>query len=68
MFDNEVLLVRRYLDEVWLDRVIATMRRLIGELLHNNHATKMKLLVAEPISWGGSVSRLVCLVRDLMSD
>lgn len=55
-------------EEIWLDRVIVTIKRLIGELLHTNGATKKKPMVAEPVPWGGSVSRLVCLVRDLVLD
>lgn len=55
-------------EEVWLDRVIFTVRRLIGELLHNNGNTKTKTLAPETLPWGGSVSRLVYIVRDLMLD
>ena len=54
--------------ELWLGRVIVITRRLIGELLHNNGATKTKTITPETLPWGGSVSRLVCIVRDLMLD
>ncbi|KAJ5187444.1 hypothetical protein N7449_010438 [Penicillium cf. viridicatum] len=55
-------------EEVWLDRAIVTMRRLIGELLHNNGTMKTKTMAPEILPWGGSVSRLVCMVRDLRLD
>lgn len=49
------------IEDFWLDKVVVNMRRLIGELLNTNGATK-----TETVPWGGSVSRLVCMVRDLM--
>ncbi|KGO75709.1 hypothetical protein PITC_030610 [Penicillium italicum] len=48
-------------EDVWLDQVIVNMRRLIGELLHTNGATQ-----TETLPWGGSVSRLIYMVRNLM--
>ncbi|KAJ5373914.1 hypothetical protein N7517_005920 [Penicillium concentricum] len=56
------------IEEVWLDQVIATMRRMIEEPLHADGAMKTRTTIPEPLPWGGSMSRLVCLVRDLMLD
>lgn len=55
-------------EDVWVDRVIFTARRLIGELLRSNGATETKTMTSETLLWGGSVSRLVCIVRDLVLD
>lgn len=54
--------------EVWLDRVIVTMKRLTRELLRNNGGPETKPMTPETLPWGGSVSRLVCVVRDLILD
>lgn len=52
--------------EARLDCVIVTMKRLIEELLHNNCARESKTMTPETLPRGGSVFRLVCIVRGLM--
>ncbi|KAJ5964398.1 uncharacterized protein N7479_004274 [Penicillium vulpinum] len=60
--------LQNIIGEDWLEQVIFTMRRLIAEILHTNDAIKRKAMISEPVPWGGSVSRLVYMVRDLMLD
>jgi hypothetical protein len=52
-------------EEVWLDRVISTLKRIVGELLFTSDTMKATR-VSDALPWGGSMSRLVYLVRDLM--
>lgn len=49
----------------WLDCVIATLRKEIGNLLCSNDTAKATQM-SDVLPWGGSMSRLVYLVRDLM--
>jgi hypothetical protein len=53
------------IEEVWLDQVILTLRKAIEEILYTSGTTKGPL-VSDALPWGGSMSRLVYLVRDLM--
>jgi hypothetical protein len=53
------------IEDVWLDQVILTLRKAIGELLYTSATTK-RPLASDALPWGGSMSRLVYLVRDLM--
>ena len=53
------------IEEVWLDQVILTLRKVIEEILYTSGTTKGPLL-SDALPWGGSMSRLVYLVRDLM--
>ncbi|KAJ5770026.1 uncharacterized protein N7511_002077 [Penicillium nucicola] len=52
-------------EEVWLDAVIATLGNIIRQLIYKSDAMRAAR-VSNALPWGGSMSRLVYLVRDLM--
>ena len=53
------------IEDIWIDQVILTLRKAIEELLYTNSTTE-RPLVSDALPWGGSMSRLLYLVRDLM--